>query len=50
MKKEGIKPDCVVVLTDGEIDDWGNWTVPVLWGIANHKTLTAPMGKTINID
>jgi len=50
MEKEGIKPDCVVVLTDGEINDWGNWTVPVLWGIANRKTITAPMGKTINID
>jgi predicted metal-dependent peptidase len=43
-------PDCVVMLTDGVIHEWGNWTVPVLWCIANSQKVTAPVGKTINID
>ena len=50
LSKNSIKPDCVVVLTDGEINSWGNWTSPVLWAIANDRSITAPVGKTINID
>jgi predicted metal-dependent peptidase len=50
LSKNNIKPDCVVMLTDGEIGSWGNWTSPVLWAIANNKNITAPVGKTINID
>jgi len=50
MKEHSIKPDCVVMLTDGVIHEWGNWTVPVLWCIANSQKVTAPVGKTINID
>jgi predicted metal-dependent peptidase len=45
-----IKPDCVVMLTDGEVNSWGNWTVPVLWAIADNANATAPLGKTIHID
>jgi hypothetical protein len=37
-------------LTDGEIGSWGNWTSPVLWAIANNRNITAPVGKTINIE
>jgi predicted metal-dependent peptidase len=50
LKENNIKPDCVVMLTDGEIHEWGNWTVPVLWCISNSRKITAPLGKTINID
>ena len=50
LKDNNIKPDAVVMLTDGEINDWGNWTVPLLWVICNTSKITAPMGKTINID
>jgi len=50
LKDNDIKPDCVVMLTDGEVNEWGNWTVPVLWAIANRNKITAPVGKTINID
>ena len=49
IKKEGIKPDAVIVLTDGEVPNWGEWDCPVLWVIANEATITAPMGKTINL-
>jgi predicted metal-dependent peptidase len=48
--KNNIKPDCVVMLTDGIVDTWGNWTVPVLWAIADNANTTAPLGKTIHID
>ena len=50
LSKNNIKPDAVVMLTDGEICSWGNWTVPVLWAITNEANITAPVGKTINID
>ena len=50
LSKNNIKPDAVVMLTDGEICSWGNWTTPVLWAITNDKNITAPVGKTINID
>tara|TARA_R110000796_G_scaffold242869_1_gene365180 strand:- start:3894 stop:5096 length:1203 start_codon:yes stop_codon:yes gene_type:complete len=44
-----IKPDCVVMLTDGEVSNWGKWTVPVLWAIVNNVKITAPIGRTVNI-
>ena len=50
LKENNIKPDCVVMLTDGEIDNWGNWTSPILWAITNEVNVTAPVGKTININ
>ena len=50
LKEKGIKPDCVIMLTDGKINSWGNWTVPILWAITNDTKITAPVGKTIQID
>ena len=50
LQENNIKPDAVVMLTDGEITDWGNWTVPILWAICNASKITAPVGKTINLD
>ena len=49
LKDEKIKPDAVILLTDGEIGDWGTWESPVLWLIANKDKITAPVGKTINV-
>ena len=50
LSKNNIKPDAVVMLTDGEVCSWGNWTTPVLWAITNETNITAPVGKTININ
>lgn len=51
LKKHGIKPDAVVMLTDGEVfGGWGNWSCPVLWAIANTDKIMAPVGKTIHIE
>ena len=47
----GIKPDCIVMLTDGEVfGDWGaDWPAPVLWCIADNKHVTAATGVTVHM-
>jgi len=54
LKDKAIKPEMVVILTDGEISSWGNdedWQgVPVVWAVVNNKRVTAPMGKTIHVE
>jgi predicted metal-dependent peptidase len=53
LKDNGIKPECVIMLTDGYIDDWGTedeWQgVPVLWAIVGGNKVVAPIGKTIHV-
>jgi predicted metal-dependent peptidase len=52
MREQGIKPECVVMLTDGYIGEgeWGDdWEVPVLWAVLGNARTTAPIGKTIHI-
>lgn len=44
-----IKPECVIVLTDGYVDNWGKgWAAPVLWAITT-KGITASHGVTLTI-
>jgi len=47
-----MKPECVVILTDGEVGgNWGTeWSAPVLWVITNTRSITAAVGKTIHIE
>jgi predicted metal-dependent peptidase len=46
----GMSPECIIILTDGCIGDWGTeWNAPVLWVVAGNPTVTAPVGKTIHI-
>ena len=51
MAEHKLKPQCVVMLTDGEVGgDWGGaWSCPVLWCIAGNKRITATTGKTVHI-
>ena len=53
LKKERIQPECIIMLTDGEIYDWGNeWESPIMWVICNRyrgDRITAPVGKTVHI-
>lgn len=49
LNEHGIKPECVVMLTDGYVGGWGQWSVPVLWCILNNKKATADVGKTVHI-
>jgi predicted metal-dependent peptidase len=51
METKDIKPDCVIVFTDGYVEsDWGGdrWSAPVLWCVST-KGITAPYGKTLYV-
>lgn len=54
LKDENLKPECIIMFTDGEIYDWGSeWEVPIMWAIKNgyrSSSIYAPIGKTIHID
>ncbi len=51
IKAKGIKPECVVMLTDGYVgSDWGgDWPCPVLWCIVGGNNDIAPVGKTVHV-
>jgi predicted metal-dependent peptidase len=49
IKDKDLKPECVVMLTDGCIGNWGEWEVPVLWVVVGNDGVTAPVGKTVNV-
>jgi predicted metal-dependent peptidase len=49
IKEKSIKPECVLVLTDGYLSDgWGTWEHPVFWGITT-KGVTADMGVSVYV-
>ena len=51
MNEHGIKPELVIVLTDGYLGgSWGQWSVPVLWCIQGNKSAQANVGTTIHIE
>jgi predicted metal-dependent peptidase len=50
LDKHGIKPECVIMLTDGYVSSWGEWDVPVLWAICGGNKCTAPVGKTVHVE
>lgn len=49
LKEKCIKPNAVIMFTDGEVPSWGEWEAPVLWLITNKQPITADVGKTINV-
>lgn len=51
LNQKNIKPECIVMLTDGCIgSDWGSeWPAPVLWVICGNSGTYAPVGKTVHI-
>ena len=51
MTEHAIKPQAVVVLTDGYLGgSWGDWSVPVLWCIVGGNKNVAPVGKTVHVE
>jgi len=50
IKKAGIKPECTIMLTDGYVGDWGQWSHPVLWCIVDGNRNHAPVGQTIHVN
>ena len=50
MQEQNIKPEAIIMLTDGYIGDWGDeWNAPILWTICGGNSAYAPTGKTIHI-
>lgn len=50
MKEKNIKPDAIIMLTDGYIGNWGEeWNAPILWTVVRNRRTQAPVGKTIHI-
>lgn len=53
LKEHNIKPECIIMFTDGEVPSWGDdWPAPVLWVICNeyNRGIVAGNGKTIHIE
>jgi predicted metal-dependent peptidase len=51
MDEHGIKPECVVILTDGYLGgSWGRWSVPILWCIQNNKSAKPDTGVVVHIE
>jgi predicted metal-dependent peptidase len=42
-----LKPECAVILTDGYVGSWGEWSCPTLWGITSH--VVSEVGKTVHV-
>jgi predicted metal-dependent peptidase len=49
MNEHSIKPEAVVMLTDGYVGSWGSWSVPVLWCILNNRSANPDVGKAVYI-
>jgi predicted metal-dependent peptidase len=51
MAENGIKPQAVIVLTDGYLGgDWGTWSCPVLWCIVDNKRAVPDVGKYVHVE
>jgi hypothetical protein len=56
MKKEDLKPECVIMLTDGYLnsdkDKWHGLTAPVMWCIKGNSRFVADMvvGKVVHVE
>lgn len=51
IKEKNITPDCVIMLTDGQVPNWGaDWNAPVLWVVCNNSSAYASNGKTVHIN
>ena len=51
MAQGGIKPQAVVVLTDGYLGgSWGKWACPVLWCIVGNRNARPDVGKYVHVE
>lgn len=50
IKDKYLNPECVIMLTDGYVSEWGVWNVPVLWVVVGNNSIISPVGKTINVE
>lgn len=50
LREHKITPQCVIMLTDGEVPNWGvGWEVPVLWVVIGNPGLSPPNGRVLHI-
>jgi predicted metal-dependent peptidase len=49
LAEKKINPECIIMLTDGYIGNWGQWDVPILWCVCGGNNAVAPVGKTIHV-
>jgi len=52
IKQKGYKPDCVVIFTDGYVEDNIEWDIGVetLWLVTENRNFVPPKGKMVKID
>jgi len=50
--EKGYKPDCIVVFTDGYVEDKINWVtgIETLWLVTDKPSFKPPKGKMVKID
>jgi predicted metal-dependent peptidase len=48
LREKNIKPQAVVMLTDGWVWSWGQWDVPVLWCVIGSKRVP-PVGRVVYV-
>ena len=49
MTNKHITPQAVIVITDGYVSSWGQWSCPVLWVIINNKSAKPDCGVTVHV-
>ena len=52
LSKKTINAECVIVLTDGYVEDDIKWTIstPTLWVVTENKSFHAPVGKQVRME
>ena len=49
MTDKHITPQAVIVITDGYVSSWGQWSCPVLWVIIDNKNAKPDCGITVHV-
>ena len=52
INKEQLKPECVIVFTDGYVENDAQWNIlaPTLWMVTQNKDWMPPAGKKVLVD
>jgi len=50
LQEKQITPQAVIVLTDGYLGGWGEWSVPVMWAVLNNASAKPSIGKCVHIN
>ena len=52
INKKSIKAECVIVFTDGYVEDDPEWKidVPTLWLVTENKDWIPPVGKVVKVN